>query len=148
MTDTIPAPAFYFRVASADSTDSVVDFQEVSGLESDLSTESIQEDGENRYVHKLPKAIQHPTLELRRGIAAMDSPLVLWCRSVLESTLATPVSTKDVIIDLLDGEGNALRAWTITSAYPVKWEIDPFQANKNQVAIEKIVLTYASCSSR
>jgi phage tail-like protein len=35
-----------------------------------------------------------------------------------------------------------IRAWSFANAYPVKWEVENFGSTKNEVVIEKIVLSY------
>ena len=100
------------------------------------------EGGENRFVHSVPKGVQHPHLVLKRGVADHRSQLVRWCRTVLEGGLSQPVETKDLTICLLDEAGVPLRAWSFQNAYPLKWEVDAFQADKNPIAIEKIELSY------
>ncbi|MEM9025277.1 MAG: phage tail protein, partial [Bacteroidota bacterium] len=104
--------------------------------------EEVQEGGENRYTHKLPAALRHPNLVLKRGIAAITSPLVLWCRSVLEADFAIPIVAQPLVVMLLNSEGIPMRAWTFANAYPVKWEVSPFHSERNEVAIENIELAY------
>ncbi|TPW15554.1 MAG: hypothetical protein FD130_1178, partial [Halothiobacillaceae bacterium] len=33
-------------------------------------------------------------------------------------------------------------AWTFANAYPVSWEVESFSSTKNEVAIEKLELSY------
>ncbi len=147
MTDTLnayPPAGFRFAVSfgtSPSSQDS--SFQEVSGIGPEMETESVTEGGENRYVHTLPKAVKHPKLVLKRGIAALQSPLVVWVKSVLEGGLAKAVYPKMMHVFLLDEKGEALRAWSFENAYPVHWEVEAFNSTKNEVAVEKITLSYA-----
>ena len=85
-TDDYPPTGFYFKVIfSATLGMSDTSFQEVSGISSEVELEEVVEGGENRYVHRLPKSVKHPKLVLKRGIAKMTSPLVIWCRSVFEA---------------------------------------------------------------
>ena len=44
--------------------------------------------------------------------------------------------------DILDG-AKPLAAWFIANAYPVKWEIEGFDATKSAVAMEHVELVYA-----
>jgi len=138
-----PPAAFYFKVllgANADWPDT--SFQEVSGIGAEVDTESVIEGGENRYVHMLPKGVKHPMLELKRGISPSTSKLVLWCRTVLEMDFIKPVSPQPVEVQLLNAVGRPVRSWSFANAYPVKWEVENFGSTKNEVAIEKIVLSY------
>lgn len=141
-----PPSAFYFKVVfNGDTSDS--SFQEVSGITSEMKTEDVTEGGENRFVHKLPVGMSHGNLELKRGIAMLSSPLVTWCKAVLESDFTQPIVPKDINVYLLDGEGNYIREWSFENAFPIKWEVEGFNSTKNEVAIEKISLSY-TCVKR
>ena len=138
-----PPVAFHFAVSFGTATrDADCSFREVSGLGPEMETETVVEGGENRFVYQLPKAVKHPRLVLKRGVAPFTSRLVTWCRDVLEGGLAWPVTTKLMHVALLDATGQPLRAWSFENAFPVKWEVDPFQSEKNDVAMEKVELSY------
>ncbi len=138
-------PAFYFSVeflgakngAPKDSS-----FQEVSGLTPEIETEAVVEGGENRFIYQLPKQVKYPKLMLKRGILNMNSPLVGWCRKVFEGGYIDTVQTADLSIRLMDQQGEVARVWDIVSAYPVKWDVEAFNSTKNDIAIEKIELSY------
>jgi len=138
-----PPSAFYFKVVFG-ATLGMADtsFQDVSGISSEVTTEDVIEGGENRFVHKLPKGITHSNLELKRGIASMTSPLVVWCRSVMEMDFIVPVMAQPIGVYLMNENQIPIRAWTFANAFPVKWEVESFNSTKNEVAIEKIVLSY------
>ena len=138
-----PPAAFHFAVSFGTAArDADCSFREVSGISSELETESVVEGGENRYVYQLPKAVKHQRLVLKRGVAPYTSRLVTWCRDVLEGGLGNPVTTKLLNVALLDASGQPLRAWSFDNAFPVKWEFEPFQSGKNEVALEKVELSY------
>jgi len=141
--DDYPPPAFQFRVGFA-LTLGMMDtsFQEVTGIGSEVETEDVVEGGENRYVHRLPTSVRHPQLELKRGIAKMTSPLVVWCRSVFEGDFIAPIVPMLMTVFLLNENQMPVRAWTFANAYPVNWEVENFSSTKNEVAIEKVVLSY------
>lgn len=141
--NTFLPPAFYFSVSfdGANSGDDT-SFQEVSGIGPELETEDYVEGGENRYVYRLPKPVKHPLLVLKRAIADMRSPLVQWCRSILEGDLSNPIQPRLLNVNLLNAEANPIRSWYFANAYPVKWEIDNFNSTKNDIAIETITLSY------
>ncbi len=135
--------AFYFSVKfSATGELSDTSFQEVSGISSELETESYTEAGENGFTYVLPKAVKHTRLVLKRGIADITSPLVQWCRSVMDYEFAQPIQTMSILVSLMNEDKIPIRAWSFIDAYPIKWEIDPFNSTKNDVAIEKIELFY------
>jgi phage tail-like protein len=139
-------PAFYFGVSFGNgSTIPDTAFSEVSGIGTDIETESVVEGGENRFVHQLPKGVKHGFLELKRGITLLSSPLAQWCKKTLEGEFASMIELQIVIVKLLGADGAVLRTWQFNDAYPVKWSVDPFSSTKNEVAIEKISLAYSYC---
>ncbi|MBT8339629.1 MAG: phage tail protein [Desulfatitalea sp.] len=140
-----PLPAFHFCVTFSEKSDEDAAFKEVSGIGAQIETESYSEGGENRFVYELPKAVKHPKLVLKRGIAENSSPLVQWCKSVLENGLNEAITPKLIHVMLLDADGQAVRQWSFDDAYPVNWEVESFNATKNEVAIEKIELAYGHC---
>ena len=139
-----PPSAFYFTVGFSPAGDEDTSFQDVSGIGSEMDTEDVVEGGENRYVHRLPKGVKHSTLVLKRGIATMDSPLVTWCRDVLEADLASSIKPKEMTISLLNEFKDPIRSWSFANVYPVNWEVENFNSTKNEVAIESIELSYTT----
>ncbi len=141
--DGYPPPAFHFSVVFGGSQGNIdSSFQEVGGFGPEMETESYAEGGENRYVHTLPKAIKHPKLVLKRGIAKMNSPLVKWCIAVLEGDFNDSIEPRLLHVYLLNENADPMRAWSFADAYPVQWEVESFNSTKNQVAIETIKLNY------
>ncbi len=142
--DPYPPAAFYFTVGigplppALDSS-----FREVSGIGAELELETVVEGGENRFAHQLPKGVKHPRLVLKRGVAPFTSPLVVWCRNVLEGGLGSGITTKSVRVALMNHLGVPLRLWSFQNAFPVKWDVEPFNSTKNEVAMEKVELAYA-----
>ena len=142
--DVYPAPAFYFKVAfAATGLRGDSSFQEVSGLGTEMAFEEFREGGENRFVHRLPNGVKHAPLELKRGIGSVDSKLVQWCRAALDGDGLARIRTLPLAVYLMNASGIPIRAWQFADAWPVKWEFDAFNSTKNEVAIEKIVLSYS-----
>ncbi|MEO1422624.1 MAG: phage tail protein [Pseudomonadota bacterium] len=143
MTDFALPVAFHFTVSLSGSS-SAVDgaFQEVSGLEAEIQVEEVVEGGENRFVHRLPKPVKHSNLRLKRGLATESSELVKWCKSTIENDFSQPIKPQSVVISLCDEEGDPSATWSITNAYPVKWEVGGFDAMKNEIAVETIELAF------
>jgi len=137
-----PPSAFCFKVAFALYPQMDTSFQEVSGIGSEITFKDIAEGGENRYKHRLPTSVKHPLLSLKRGIADLKSPLVIWCKTILEGDFIAPIVPQPLLVYLLDANQAPLRGWSFANAYPVKWEIESFNSTKNEVAIEKIDLSY------
>lgn len=139
-----PPVAFYFSV-QIDGRSSDCSFQEVSGMGLTMEIEPLVEGGENRFIHQLPKGIKQGSLRLQRGLAMKDTELVGWCRQVLEGDLGRRIELKPVQVSLLDEMGQPLCVWSFENCYPVGWDIEAFNADKNEVAIEQIELAYQTC---
>ncbi|MCA8927701.1 MAG: phage tail protein [Alphaproteobacteria bacterium] len=137
-----PLPAFHFKVTILDTNKSDTAFQEVDGLASKIDVEEVGEGGENNFKHHLPKGISHPNLVLKRGVTVIGSPLVTWCKSVLEGGFAKAIQPKTVQVSLLNAAGGPDRFWNIANAYPVAWTVEAFNSTKNEVALERIELAY------
>lgn len=118
-------------------------FQEASGLAADMETETLMEGGRNDFVHFLPKPVKHPRLVLKRGLAPLTSLWVRWCKSTLEGGLARRLTPADLRVALLSADGTLMRQWLLTRAYPVKWDVEAFNSQRNEMAIERIELVYA-----
>lgn len=146
MSDFVPPTAFHFEVAFQGSDPDIPDtaFQEVSGLETEISTEPLQEGGENRFVHNLPKQVKHPNLKLKRALTEASSGLVAWCQKTLENGFGEPIKPQDLVISLLNEEAEPVASWSITNAYPIKWTVGNLDAMKNELAVETIELSYLS----
>jgi phage tail-like protein len=67
---------------------------------------------------------------------------VQWCKSVLDGGLSAQILPQTVLISLLSPDLTALRMWSLTNAFPLGWEIDGFNSEKSEVAIEQIELAY------
>ncbi len=139
-----PPAAFYFKVEFSETlSNGDNSFQEVSGISMEMDTEPVPEGGENRFVHQLPKGMKHPNLELKRGIAMLSSQLVSWCKEVLEGDFSEPIVPQTVNVYLLNEKGETLRGWIFNNAFPIKWDVEAFNSTKNEIAIEKITLSYS-----
>ena len=138
--------AFHFSVAvgggAGDGEDGA--FQEVSGLEVELGTETVAEGGENRFVHTLPKPATHPNLKLKRGLMDGSTPLAEWCKSTIENDLSEPIEPRDVTVSLLDADGSPVATWSAANAWPVKWVGAELNAMENKIAVETVELAYTT----
>ncbi len=137
MSNYYPPLGFHFKVEFANMSGEY-QFQSVSGLNVELETEQIAEGGENRFKHKLPVSTRYPNLVLKRGIR-VDSALTKWCREALEDFDIKPTN---ITISLLNENHEPLMTWNVVHAYPLKWSVSEFNAEKSQLAIESIELAY------
>ncbi|CAA0120006.1 Uncharacterised protein [BD1-7 clade bacterium] len=132
---------FYFRVEflfSDGQSDIDMRFQEVSGLGAEIGVEEFNEGGENRFSRKLPGRAKFGNLVLKRAMAA-DSRLVEWIESAVYGFEFEPV---DLLVSLLNENGDPLFTWSFTRAWPVKWQAADLNATESALAIETIELSY------
>lgn len=147
MSTVFPPVAFHFRVAfdALNRADHDWEFQEVTGIGSEMELETVREGGENRYVLQLPKGAKSTRLTLKRGVAAVTSPLTHWCRRVFEGGLAQRITPRLIHVYLLNENRDPLRAWSFDHAFPVKWSVAGFDATRNALALESIEFSYLQC---
>lgn len=131
--------AFYFSV-QIDSTEYA--FKEVSGLETELEIESVQEGGLNEYQHSLPKQIKHGNLILKRGLLPLNSALISWVKSIMEGDFSTLPICKSILIQLKNAQGESSYSWTCYKAYPVKWTVEALDSEKNAILLENLEFAY------
>lgn len=133
--------AFYFQVKIQGSEFA---FKEVSGLGSELETENIMEGGNNDYVHVVPKNVKHNNLVLKRALKAINRDDVVWISSFFNGSIRYPIATVSIIINLLQKDGTPVYSWNCTNAYPVKWEVESLESDKNSVLIENLEFSYST----
>jgi len=139
-----PPGAFYFSVSMVGASQAGIDasFQEVSGIEATLDVENVEEGGENRFSHRLPRIVKYPNLVLKRGLVTSGSLLADWLTSTLAAGLAQPVVPKDLLVTLLNMRKSPLLSWTFTRAFPLRWELAQLNSERNEVLIETLELSY------
>ncbi len=113
-------------------------FQKVSGLQATVNTITVEEGGQNLFIHRLPTRVQYDNLVLERGVV-LGSPLVLEFNAAMSLFKFRP---SNVLVTLLDDSGLPLTGWLFMNAYPVKWRVADLDANTNTVAIETMELAY------
>jgi phage tail-like protein len=67
---------------------------------------------------------------------------VIWIKRWLENDFSTFPTTKDILVNLLDADGSPKVSWICTCAYPVKWEAESFDSEKNSLSIESVEFVY------
>jgi|SRR5690625_366588 len=140
MADRYPPSAFHFEVYvdDLDPDEGSMGFQEVSGLTATVGTMTYEEGGENRFVHRLPERVTYENLVLKRGVLK-GSALIGWFKRAVEAYQFEP---RGVLVTLLNEEHDPLESWSVINAYPVKWSISSFDAEKNEVAVETVELAF------
>lgn len=144
-----PPPAFYFSVkflspaaVAAALTGYDASFQEVSGISASWDVEEVNEGGENRFAHRLPKRGKYNNLVLKRGVVTGSSLLTEWVGLTVGANLASPIVPQNLLILLLDAAGLPLIAWGFVNAYPVKCDLGPMDAMENKILVETLELAY------
>ncbi len=144
MSDEYPPVAFYFKLSFMDPSGAVdAAFKEVSGLTMEMETEEITEGGNNIFKHRVPTAVKFSNLVLKRGLVPKDSPLIDWCAKTLGGGLSEKIKTKNIVVSLLDENGDPLKAWSFANTWPVKWSASDLNTMANEVLIESIEFSYS-----
>jgi len=143
-----PPRNFHFGVtvigagAGSQQPNADASFQEVAGMQAKMEVENLIEGGENRFAYRLPRYVNYSNLVLKRGLVPSGSSLTDWVTDTLGGGLALPIATKDLKISLLNDKGTPLASWTFQRAWPLRWELAPFNAKSGEVLIETLELTY------
>jgi len=142
-------PVFYFtlRVIEKPGTEkpsaaTEARFQEVSGIATEFVIEPVDEGGENRFVHRLPKPVKHLNLVLKRGVITKSSLLAEWIANTVGSNLASPIQLHDLMVNLLDECDRPAKTWIFTNAYPVKYSVADLKSQDDKILIEALEFTY------
>lgn len=132
--------AFYFKllVAGTNGNDEAT-FEDVSGLDVKIETETIEEGGENQFDRRVPKQIPQTNLVLNRGMID-GSSLMAWINATLQSLAFT---TRTLTVILLDEKGKSLASWTFYNAYPVAVKISDIKSSENKYFIQTLEFAYS-----
>jgi len=131
-----PVAKFHFSVQWAGND---IGFQEVSGLEMETQFIEYRAGNSPSYLtQKIPGLRKHGNISLKKGVYAGDSAFWDWWADVQTNV----ERREEVIIQLLDEEGNPVVTWTITNAFPIKVTGPDLKSDANEIAIESIELAY------
>ena len=134
-----PYSAFNFTVEIDGAQ--IAAFQEVSGLDSENTPIEYREGADAmNTVRKLPGIEKYPNCTCKRGITGS---LVLWewRKEGRDGGTAFP-PTRNVTINLLDDQHNAVLKWKLTNAWCTKLTGPSLNAKGNEIAIETMELAY------
>lgn len=119
-------------------------FMEVTGLEAEVVVETLEEGGENSYVHKLPGRMSWPNIVLKRGVTQSDG-LFKWLNKSSGEQFAAAgnkLTRSTAAITLVGPKGARLRAWEFDGAFPVKWRGPNFAAASSDMAVEELEIAH------
>ena len=113
-----------------------------------------KEGGENRFEHVIPVRTKYSDLVLKRGLFKPNegSEVTRWCLSAFErfglgpfplgNQERLPVRPIDLDIVLLNEKHESLMRWKIIHAWPKAWKFGELNAERGEVLIETIELSY------
>ena len=127
-------PITAFRYTAKIGDDDVA-FSEISGLNIGYETTEYKEatsDG----IRTLQVVGQRdvPTVTMKRGIFEKSLQLHDW----LNSMHTDDFERKDIVISMLNNNNEAVITWTITNAFPVKFEGPSLDATSNDVSFQSL----------
>jgi phage tail-like protein len=128
---TDPYGAFRFRVEILGLQ--VGGFNEVGGLEREVTVEDFREGGVNDHTHKLATVTKYPNLSLKRGLAD-KTELWQWHQDVVNGR----IQKRQINLVLIDYANHDVWRWVFEKAYPVKWSGATFNAATSAVLVESI----------
>ncbi|MCL3854041.1 MULTISPECIES: phage tail protein [Parabacteroides] len=144
-TEWIPPVEFHFRVDFQwQSEHFKASFMEVQGLNMQLQTEEVHDDSTVRV--KIPKGSSHGNITLKRSLEPLSEPFTEWmneCFGYLENR-NRKLKAYDMVIKLLDKDGNPLAGWLGRHAYPIQWDMSGMNAMEGKLVTESIVM---ACNS-
>ena len=114
---------------------------EVSGLKMEQDVVEYKENGpDGKYqIRRLPGRPKAPDITLTRGLTS-DQSFEKWVKDSRFGKMADVRKGGAIIV--FDFEGNAVKRYKLTNAWPKSLEIGPFKAGDTSVLTEKLVITY------
>jgi phage tail-like protein len=113
-------------------------FQEVTGLQATISTRP--DPSASAFLSKrlIPTGIDFADLELKRGVM-IGSPLSHEIQTTLNEFRFV---RSDVLVTVLSEQAVPTSAFLFVEAYPISWQIASLSAERENVLIETMKLTY------
>ena len=115
--------------------------QEVSGLKMEQDVIELKQNmADGKYVvKKLPGRPKEGEITFTRGLTA-DSSFEKWIKDSRFGKMTA--ARKEGEVTVFDFEGNPIKHYKITGAWPKSLEISTFKAGDTSVLTEKLVITY------
>lgn len=139
----IPPVEFYFQVEFHLGNQRIAaSFQEISGLEQEMTLVDSKMVGNDGVKFKAPKEITHANITMKRALEPLSEDLSSWinrCFNYITDGYITPCN---LVISLMDSESNSIACWACSHAYPIKWNLGILDAQKSGLAIETMTITY------
>lgn len=114
-----------------------IHFKEVTGLKMDRS---INREGS---MTTLASELPQQSLTLKRGVINKASPLVV--SQLVEGEMwGTRMLRKDLLVCVLDENGDPVNSWLVMNAYLNSWSWDGISGDSSNVLIESMEFKYTS----
>jgi phage tail-like protein len=118
-------------------------FSDCTGLEATMEPKAIKEGGSNFGTAQRAGPITFSTVVLKRGISTNRN---LW--QIFQSYGSGMIAPRlQVVISLLDGDGDPIMGWQLDRAMPVKFKFADLNAKGTEVGIEELHLVHEGLSS-
>lgn len=120
-------------------------FKEVTGLdsESEVIEHRVTGKGGNIVVHKVPGALKHTNIVLRRGLTD-DKKLHEWRKKIEDGLVEA--NRKNGTITMYSPDGKAVCKYSFKNAWPCKFKGPALDSTKNEIAIEELELAHEGLS--
>jgi len=118
---------------------SLGNFSEISGLGSELTTESYREGGVSYCSYELPTGVKSSNLVLKAGMVGSQF-LWQWFTVYATSTRVVPLPLALSIRE--PASGKKQWTWLIHNAFPVKWSGPELSADNGKAAVESLELAH------
>lgn len=135
-TEIYPLVTFRFEVNWGGT---IIGFTEVSGL--DVETEVVEYRHGASPVYskvKMPGQQKYSNITLKKGSFAGDNEAYEWWNTVNLNT----IERRDVIIKLLNQDGDPVITWNLSQAWPIKVQSTGLKADGSEAAIETMELVH------
>lgn len=120
-------------------------FQSISGIKATAGESIVANSGINNRQYKLPTPTTYPDLILSRGLVKESSTMGKWFRNFLINDMSFySIQRRTVNVMLLDSNSDdILMTWSFYDCYPKEIEIGAFNADKSEIAVENLTLSYS-----
>lgn len=128
---------FYFKVDFQSKFDHFqASFTEVSGLDMQLQGTNKPNDAGIWII--MPGGVKYGKITLKRPIK--DDTFRKWVYQSLKADKDKRMVPYDMVVKLLDNNGQPVASWLCSHAYPIQWTLGSFTAEKSELATETIVI--------
>jgi phage tail-like protein len=133
-----PWNAHYFALEL--DGEEIAHFQECSGLKSTAQVYEIEEGGLNGRTHKRVGQSRWENITLRYA-TSMSTRLLEWRDEYVQDRFTRRPSTSGAII-MYDLDGQEIRRFSFTGAFPVSWEGPQLTSSSSELAIETLEIAH------